>query len=71
VLWNNRLARSIKFMVGPARRFANGIATTNKLGSDRAVVPVQVIGDQDGPWDRAAWKTEAFYGNPLNGFVPR
>jgi hypothetical protein len=45
-----------------------GIATANKLGNDRVIVPVQVIGDQDGQWDRTAWKTDAFYGNPLKGF---
>jgi len=22
-------------------------------------------------WDRAVWKTEAFYGNPLVGFAPQ
>ena len=69
VLWNNRLARSIKFTVGADGKFDNGVASANKLGSDRAVAPVQVIGEQDGAWDRAAWKTEAFYGNPLAGFT--
>jgi len=47
--------------------FDNGIASANKLGSDRVIVPVQVIGNQ-GPWDPTAWKTDAFYGNPLIGF---
>lgn len=70
VLWRNRLARSIKFTVGADGKFDNGIATANKLGSNRVIVPVQIIGDQDGQWDRAAWKTEAFYGNPLTGFTP-
>jgi hypothetical protein len=69
LLWNNRLARSIKFTVAPDGKFNNGIATANKLGSDRAIFPVQIIGDQDGQWDRAAWKTDAFYGNPLSGFT--
>jgi hypothetical protein len=69
VLWNNRLARSIKFTVGPDGKFDNGIATSNKLGSNRVIVPVQIIGDQDGQWDKAAWKTDAFYGNPLTGFT--
>ena len=68
VLWNNKLARSIKFTVGPDGKFDNGIAAANRLGSDRVIVPVQIIGDQDGTWDRAAWKTDAFYGNPLTGF---
>jgi hypothetical protein len=69
LLWNNHLARSIKFTVGPNGKIENGIAAANKLGSDRVIVPVQIIGDQDGQWDRTAWKTDAFYGNPLTGFT--
>jgi hypothetical protein len=69
LLWNNKLARSIKFNVKPDGSFDNGIATANKINSERTIVPVQIIGDQDGPWDRAAWKADAFYGNPLTGFT--
>jgi hypothetical protein len=69
VLWNNKLARSIKFTVQPGGKFDNGIATSNQLGSDRVIVPVTIIGDQDGPWNKTAWQTEAFYGNPLKGFA--
>ncbi len=68
VLIGHHLARSIKFMVNADGSFENGIASANKLGSDRVIVPVQVMGDSDGRWDRNAWKTEAFYGNPLTGF---
>jgi hypothetical protein len=70
LLWNNHLARSVKFTVGPNGKIDNGIATANKLGSDRVIVPVQILGDQDGQWDRTAWKTDAFYGNLLTGFTP-
>ena len=69
LLWNNKLARSMKFTVQPGGKFDNGIATANKLGSDLVIVPVQIIGDQDGTWNRTAWKTDAFYGNPLTGFT--
>jgi hypothetical protein len=69
LLWNNHLARSIKFKVNSEGKFDYGMSTANKLGSDRAIVPVQIIGDQDGQWDKAAWKTDAFYGNPLTGFT--
>lgn len=69
LLWRNHLARSIKFTVTADGKFENGIAAANKLGSNRVIVPVQIIGDQDGQWDHAAWKTEAFYGNPLTGFT--
>jgi len=63
------LARSIKFKVDADGKFDNGIATTNKLGSNRVIVPVQVLGNAE-TWDKAAWKTGAFYGNPLTGFTP-
>ncbi len=69
LLWNNKLARSIKFTVAPGGKFDNGIATSNQLGSDRVIFPVTVIGDQDGAWNKTAWQTEAFYGNPLKGFT--
>lgn len=63
------LARSIKFTVAADGSFDNGIAKANKLGSDRVIVPVKVLGTQEGPWDKLAWKTGAFYGNPLTGFT--
>jgi hypothetical protein len=68
ILRNNKLARSLKFTVAPGGSFDNGIAKSNKLGSNRVIVPVQIIGDQDGIWDRNAWR-DAFYGNPLTGFT--
>jgi hypothetical protein len=68
LLWNNKLARSIKFTVKPDGSFQNGIADANKIGTERVIVPVGIIGDQDGTWDRNAWKSDAFYGNPLTGF---
>jgi hypothetical protein len=70
VLQKGRLARSAKFTVAEDGSFDNGIASANKLGSDRVIIPVQVIGTQDGAWNKLAWKTEAFYGNPLTGFTP-
>ncbi|HMO81399.1 MAG TPA: hypothetical protein PKD24_11470 [Pyrinomonadaceae bacterium] len=70
IMADGRLIRTLKFDVDKEGRLVdNGIATVNKLGSDRMIVPVQVLGDQDGPWDRNAWKTDAFYGNPLTGFT--
>ena len=68
VLIVGHLARSIKFTAGADGIADNGIATANKLGSKRVIVPVQVIGNQ-GPWNQQAWKTDAFYGNPLTGFT--
>jgi hypothetical protein len=56
--------------VGPDGKFDNGIAAANHLGSDRVIVPVQILDAQDGQWNRSAWKTDAFYSNPLKGFTP-
>ena len=36
---------------------------------DASSTPVTIIGDQDGVCDKAAWRTEAFYGHPLTGFT--
>ena len=47
----------------------NGIAQKNSLGGFAMVVPVKVIGAADGQWNPNAWKTDAFYGNPLSGFA--
>ncbi len=69
LLRNNKLARSIKFTVAPGGKFDNGIATSNQLGSDRVIFPVQIIGDQDGVWNKTAWQSDGFYGNPLKGFT--
>ena len=69
LLWNNHLARSIKFTVGADGKIVdNGFASGSNLGSNRLIFPAQIIGDQDGPWDKAAWRTDAFYGNPVTGF---
>jgi hypothetical protein len=70
VLWQNHLARSLKFKVGPDGKYVGTIASANKLGSDRSIFPVQIIGDQDGKWNKTAYKTDAYYGNPLTGFTP-
>jgi hypothetical protein len=70
VLRNKRLVRSIKFSIGPDGKIVdNRIASGNGMAWDDFIfVPVTIIGDQDGTWDRNAWKTEAFYGHPLAGF---
>jgi hypothetical protein len=59
----------VKFSVTADGKFDNGIASANKLGTTRTIMPVQILGDQDGQWNRTAWKTDAFYGHPLNGFA--
>jgi len=69
ILYKGHLVRSIKFGVDADGKITdNRIATNNKLGNNRVIVPVQVLGDSDGQWDKNAWK-DAFYGNPLTGFT--
>lgn len=64
------LAREAKFSVGPDGKLVdNGFASAARLGGIRHVLPVKVLGTKDGKWDAAAWKTEAFYGNPITGFT--
>lgn len=69
VLWNGRLARTLKFTVDAEGKFDNGLASAFKLGTDRVIYPITILGDFDGAWDRLAWKAGAFYGNPVPGFT--
>ncbi|MDQ1591111.1 MAG: hypothetical protein QOG71_1738 [Pyrinomonadaceae bacterium] len=76
VLWNEDLSRSIKFNVGAGGDFNGGVPLLYKvreLDGERlpgVIVPVQIVGTQDGTWNKNAWKTDAFYGNPPQGFTP-
>jgi hypothetical protein len=70
VLRLGHLVRALKFRVGSDGKLVDtGLAAQNALGTRRIVVPVQVLGTEDGSWDSAAWKTGAFYGNRLTNFV--
>ncbi len=70
VLRGGELARSLKFTVGADGKMVdNGVVKQNQIGGIRMLVPVKVIGAADGKWDVNAWKTDAFYGNPLAGFA--
>ena len=69
LLRNKKLARSIKFTVKPDGSLDNGLNAANKVGGRRTIVPVTIIGDQDGIWDKNSWRTDTYYGNPLTGFT--
>ena len=65
------LCRSLKFTVGADGKIVDpGIGAANHLGSPWILFPTQPIGDRDGAYDKEAYKTAAFYGNPLTGFTP-
>jgi hypothetical protein len=70
VLRKGKLVRAAKFSVGADGKIAdNGISLHNELGTRRMTVLATVTGDEDGvKGNLDAWRTEAFYGNPLRGF---
>lgn len=63
--------RETKFTIQPNGHLApNAFASQIPLNLLKAVIPVKVMGTLD-KWTPTAWKTEAFYGNPLSGFGSR
>lgn len=67
VFYQGAQIRELAFRVGGDGNLVdNGIAAAGKLGEPKIVVPVKVTGSEK--WNPAAWKTDAFYGNPLSGF---
>ncbi|HZS44179.1 MAG TPA: hypothetical protein VFC63_03695 [Blastocatellia bacterium] len=69
VLRNGKLCRTASFTVGPDGKMVDsGLAAKNNINSYLVIIPVKVLGDQDGKVDLTAWQTQAFYGNPLTGF---
>jgi hypothetical protein len=76
VLRDNHLSRSIKFNVGAGGDLGGGAPLLYMVRNESGermpgvVVPVAILDEQDGPWNKGAWKTEAFYGNPPQGFTP-
>jgi hypothetical protein len=70
VLRKGKLVRDVKFTVGPNGRIVDpGVTQQNALGTQRITVFAAVTGDEDGRKpDLAAWKTGAFFGEPLKGF---
>jgi hypothetical protein len=72
VLRKGTLVRTMKFSVGADSKIVDtALAQKNSLGNSRIVVPVTVTGDEDGAgWNREAWRTGAFFANPLVGFTP-
>lgn len=60
--------REAKFAVQPNGWLApNPFAKQLPMRNYKAVIPVKIMGSLD-KWNAAAWKTEAFYANPLTNF---
>jgi hypothetical protein len=67
---NGQMVRTARFTVGQDGKIVDGTGAWKlTLGTPRMPVPVTVLGSADRPWSKDAWKTEAFWGNPLPGFA--
>jgi hypothetical protein len=70
ILRDGKLARTMTFTIGADGKIVDsGLGKVDKLNTARVVLPVKINGTADGVWNKQAWKTEAFYGNPVPGFV--
>jgi hypothetical protein len=66
---NGAQIRELSFSVGTDGRFVVPAYTSQiPMPYYRIILPVKVLG-ATGKINAAAWKTDAFYGNPLNGFA--
>ena len=69
IFYKGQQVRETKFTVQPNGWLEpNAFASQIPLDRLKAVVPVKIMGTLD-KYNAAAWKTDAFYGNPLTGFV--
>ncbi len=60
--------RETRFTIGADGRFVDaGYAKPIFIPYYKVIIPVKVVGTTE-KWDALAWKTDAFYGNPLTGF---
>jgi hypothetical protein len=60
--------REAKFAVGSNGRIVDQYSKPAYLTYHKLIVPVTVIGPAE-KYNANAWKTEAFYGNPMSGFA--
>ncbi len=61
--------REAKFTVGSDGRVVDGgYQKPGYLTFHKVLIPVTIIGAAE-KWNATAWKTEAFYGNPMTGFA--
>lgn len=69
VLLDGELIRTSAFTVGSDGEIVdNGIAAQNGFSGIGVVIPIKVIPAKEGALNVQAWKTDAFYANPLSGF---
>ncbi len=69
IYYNGDQVREAKFTINAKGRIArNAFSEQIYLKDYRVIVPVQIMGMAD-KYNAASWKTDAFYGNLLKGFV--
>lgn len=70
VLLDGDLVRTAAFTVAADGSIVdNGVSKQNGFAPFGTVMPVKVLGTKEGTLDLNAWKTAAYYGNPLTGFT--
>ena len=70
VLVKGQLARTTSFTVGPDGKIVdNGIAAANNMAGLGIVLPVKIVPGADVKVISPTLKADAFYGNPMTGFV--
>jgi hypothetical protein len=67
VFYKGEHVRETSFSIADGDFVDNGLAKQNKISTNKIILPVKVVGNVD-KWNAAAWKTDAFYRNPLTGF---
>lgn len=69
VFHNGVHVREAKFTVGADGKVVDGgYQKPGYLTYHKVLIPVTIIGNSE-KWNTAAWKTEAFYGNLMKGFL--
>lgn len=71
ILRKGKLVRSAKFTVGEDGKVVsqNALNEFTIRGEDLFLIPVKILADLDGKWNKDAWKKEMFYGNVLKDFT--
>lgn len=69
ILQKGKLARVIQFTIGNDGKIVDNGFAAQVNNKSSWIFPVKVIDTGLEKYDKEAWKTGAFYGNPLDGFV--
>jgi hypothetical protein len=67
VFYQGTQVREASFRIENGNLADNGIASQNGFKDHKIMIPVKILATTE-KWNANAWKTDAFYGNPLTGF---